>query len=107
MIESDWKKFSSIVPMLRERYLAERNAGIARILADPKKSETERFWDAMAEMKKEAKTLRMCLDDLSRSRLWLARVTMRDSGMLKQEDLADFSEELQKQVFDEAFGEKS
>jgi len=53
MIESDWKRFSAMVPMLRERYLATQNERIARILTDSNKNETERFWDALEEMKKE------------------------------------------------------
>ena len=106
MVESDWKKFSAMIPMLRERYLAEQNARIVRILADPKKNETERFWDAMDAMRKESKTLHICFDDLSRSKMWLTLISMRGAGMLKKEDLAGFSEELQKQVFDDPF-EKS
>jgi len=100
MIESDWKKFSAMVPMLRERYLATQNARIARLLADPKKNETERFWDALDEMKKEAQTLKTCLDGHSRSEMLFFLVLMRKVGMVKKEDLADFSEDLQKQLFD-------
>lgn len=100
MVESDWKKFSAMIPRLRERYLAEQNARVASVLIDPRKNETERFWDAMDVMQKESKTLRMCLDDLSRSKMWLTLITMRGAGMLKKEDLVGFSEELQKQVFD-------
>jgi len=102
-MESDWKKFRDMVPKLRERYLAERNARILRNLTDPKKTETERFWDAMDEMEKEARTLRKCLDGHSRSKMWLYMDIMRRAGMLKRGDLADFSEELQKQVFDDSF----
>jgi len=100
MIESDWKKFSAMVPMLRERYLATQNARIARMLTDPKKNETGRFWDAMDEMKREAETLRTCLDGHSRSEMIFYLVLMRKVGMVTKEDLADFSEDLQKQVFD-------
>ena len=50
-------------------------------------------------MRKEVKTLRTCSDDISRSKMWLTLISMRGAGMLKKEDLAEFSEELQKQVF--------
>ena len=103
MVESDWKKFNAMIPMLRERYLAEQNARIGRMLADPKKNETERFWDAMDAMQKESKTLRGCLDDHSRSKMELAMIRMRAAGMLKKEDLADFSPELQNLIFPDAF----
>ena len=105
-MESDWKKFSATLPIWRERYLAERNAHIARIITDSKKSETDRFWDAEEQIQKEVKTLRRCLDDISRSKMWLRLMAMRAAGMIRREDLAEFSEELQKQVFDDPFAPK-
>ena len=97
-MESDWKKFSAMIPMLRERYLAEQNARIVCMLADPKKNETERFWDAQDAIQKESKVLRRCLDDHSRSKMALAMLSMRVAGMLKKEDLANFSQELQELI---------
>lgn len=96
--ESDWKKFRAMVPVLRERYLAARNGPIAALLTDPKKNETERFWDAMAEMEKEAKVLRYCLDGHSRSKMWTYMLSMSHAGMMTKEDLAQFSDELQKEL---------
>ncbi|MBI2512974.1 MAG: hypothetical protein HYV96_13425 [Opitutae bacterium] len=96
--ESDWKKFRAMVPMLRERYLADRNARIAALLTASKKTETERFWDAMVEMEKEAKILHQCLDGHSRSKLWLFMHLMIHAGMLKKEDLTEFSDELQREA---------
>jgi len=103
-MESDWKKFRAMVPILRERYLAERNAGILRKFTDAKKTETERFWDAMEAMEVEARILRQCLDGHSRSKMWLYLLTMARAGMLKKEDLVGFSDELRQEVsyvFDE------
>ena len=102
--ESDWKRFRTIVPLLRERYLAARNVRIAALLADPAKSETERFWAAMEEMENEAKILRHCLDGHSRSKMWLFILSMIRAGMLEKADLAGFTGELQEKVahaFDE------
>lgn len=102
--ESDWKKFSAMVPALRERYLAQCNAKAAAMLTKPHKTETERFWDAMEEMEKEVKVLRSCLDGHSRSKMWLNLLTMARAGMLRKEDLAGFSPELRQEieyVFDE------
>ncbi len=67
--EADWRQFRDMVPKLRERYLAERNAKIAALLIDPEMNETERFWNAMEEMEKEANALRRCLDGHSRSKM--------------------------------------
>lgn len=100
-MESDWKKFSASLEPWRERYLARINARLTQVLTDPRQTETERFWAAHELIKKEAKTLQRCLDDLSRSKMWLRLVEMRAAGMIRREDLAGFSEELQRQVFDE------
>jgi hypothetical protein len=97
-MESDWRKFSEMVPKLRERYLAEQNARIVALLTDPKENETERFWDALEVMEREAKILQKCLDGHSRSKMQLFMLSMIGAGMLKKEDLAVFSEELRNQV---------
>ena len=98
MIESDWKKFRDMVPKLRERYLADRNTRLAAVLVDPAKNQTQRFWDAMEEMEREAKVLRQCLDGHSRSKMWLYMLTMIRAGMLTREDVAVFSADLQKEI---------
>jgi len=98
-MESDWKKFRAMLPVWRERYLAERNPRIMRALTNPEKTETERFWDAEEQIGQEAKTLHRCLDDLRRSTMWDRLMAMRAAGMIKREDLAEFSPELQSQVF--------
>ena len=97
-MEADWKKFRDMVPMLRERYLSERNVLVSRILIDPEKTETERFWDALEAMEKEAEVLRRCLDGHSRSKMWLYILTMIGAGMLRKEDMEEFSSELQQEV---------
>jgi len=84
--------------MLRERYLAEWNARIAGTLTNPNKNETERFWDSFEIMEKQAKVLRRCLDGHSRSKMWLFMISMVRVGMLKREDLSQFSEELQREL---------
>src|SRR5262245_50598636 len=98
MIESDWKKFRDMVPKLRERYLANRNARLATLLTAPTKSETERFWDAMEEMEREARVLQQCLDGHSRSKMWLYMLTMIRAGMLSRDDTKVFSADLQKEI---------
>ena len=97
-MESDWTQFRDMVPRLRDRYLAARNARLVTLLTDPEKTETERFWDAMEEMEREARVLRECLDGHSRSKMWLYILAMIRAGMLSKEDINVFSEDLQKQV---------
>ena len=99
-MESDWKKFRAKLDQWRERYLATQNARLAAVLLDESKSPTERFWEAKNALDDEARTLRQCLDDYSRSTMWLKLLAMRSADMIQREDLREFSEELQRQVFD-------
>jgi len=93
--ESDWKQYSSIVEELRERYLKEKNQGFINMLSDPDKNATENFWDTLEKMKEETKTLELCLGKHSRSSMFIQMLAMCTHGMLTNEDLANFSEELQ------------
>ena len=98
MLESDWKKISKLLPFLRERYLTEQNARLVRMLTEQGKGDTDRFWDTLKEMKQQSKILVQCLDGYSRSNMEAHMVQMLHVGMLKQGDLAAFSEELQKNL---------
>lgn len=98
--ESDWKKFRVLVPVWRERYIGERNAKIKAMLDESKTTETERFWEVHRMMEKDARILETCLDGYSRSKMWFHLMLMRKAGMITRDDLAGFSQELQKQIFD-------
>lgn len=96
--ESDWKRFRDKAEELRERYLAETNPRLVAMLIDPVKTPTERFWDTFEEMKKEKRILEDCLDGHSRSKMFGFMCSMLRCGMLKEEDLNEFSEELREQL---------
>ncbi|HDP67112.1 MAG TPA: hypothetical protein ENN20_01275 [Candidatus Marinimicrobia bacterium] len=97
-MERDWKAYSRMVPELRERYLKEKNAEIVQILEVEDKSQTERFWDAQDKIEQERKILEACLDPHSRSMMHTHLFLMYRSGMLKDADLENFSEELREQI---------
>ena len=96
--ESDWKRFRKIVPDLRERYLKEKNHELVGMLTAPDKTPTEQFWDTFERMKKEGKILTDCLDPHSRSNMFMSMMLMLRYGMLIEEDLEGFSEELQREL---------
>jgi hypothetical protein len=96
--ESDWKQFRDMVEFLRERYLKETNQRLNEILTDGDRTATDQFWDTFEEMKKEKKILQDCLDQHSRSQMYLSMLLMLRYGMLKEADLKGFSEELQEQL---------
>ena len=96
--ESDWKQFRDMVEFLRERYLKETNQRLNEFLTDGDRTATDQFWDTFEEMKKEKKILQNCLDQHSRSQMYLSMLLMLRYGMLKEADLKGFSEKLQEQL---------
>jgi len=96
--ESDWKQFRDQVAFLRERYLKEKNQQLLEMLTDSERTPTAQFWDTFDQMKKEQKVLRDCLDGHSRSNMYFSMHLMLNYGMLKEEELDEFSEALREQL---------
>jgi len=94
--ESDWKKFRNSLDKWRERYLQRKNGEIRAILEDKNLNETEKFWDIVEFQKNESKRLRDCLDGYSRSNMTSHMAIMKRYEMICQDDIEEFSEELQK-----------
>ena len=94
--ESDWKKFRNSLDKWRERYLKWKNGEIRSILEDKNRNETEKFWDIVEFQKTEAKKLRDCLNNNSRSNMTLHIALMKRYKMIDQDDIDEFSEELQR-----------
>ncbi|MDZ7720644.1 MAG: hypothetical protein U5K72_17640 [Balneolaceae bacterium] len=94
----DWKTFCDMLPELRERYLAERNPTFIKLLNSDKRTPTEQFWDTLDAMKEEAKILRDCLDGYTKSNMDMHILMMLRHGLMKEEDLDSFSEELREWV---------
>jgi hypothetical protein len=92
--ESDWKKFRTIVPGLRERYLRERNSELSAILQDESLTPTNQFWTASDRIEEIRKILRSCLDGHSRSKMMNFLAIMYRHQMLTESDLNAFSEEI-------------
>jgi hypothetical protein len=93
--ESDWKRFRDSLDKWKERYLKRKNAEISAILENKDWSETNKFWEIVEFQKAESKILRNCLDGLSRSNMTLHIALMKKVKMIDQEDIEEFSEELQ------------
>lgn len=93
--ESDWKRLRNSLDQWRERYLKRKNGEIRAILENKDLTETERFWNIVEFQKTESKMLRNCLDGHSRSNMALHMALMKKYEMIYQEDIEEFSEELQ------------
>ena len=94
--ESDWKKFRNSLDKWRELYLKRKNDEIRAILEDNNRDETDKFWDIVEFQKNESIKLRDCLDDISRSKMFMHMLFMKKYKMICKEDIEEFSEELQK-----------
>ena len=96
--KADWKLFQQRLPEYRERYLQQRTQDFVRMLQDPSKTGTERFWDTHHAIEEEAKELRQMLDgyrkkDMEMRLAWLIR-----AGVAQHSDLSEYSEALQSDV---------
>lgn len=96
--ESDWKVYRKRVGEWRERYLAHRNREVVAVLSDENRTPTERFWDAKAMMEDEARILVDCLDHHARSAMRLNLMLMYRHGLVRDDDLDEFSAELHDHV---------
>jgi len=93
--KSDWKKFRDSLDNWRERYLKRKNEELMSILKKKDLDETKKFWDIAEFQKTEIKILRNCLDNYTRLNLSLHMALMKKCGMIDQEDIKEFSAELQ------------
>jgi hypothetical protein len=96
--ESDWKKFRTIVPELRERYLCARNTELIAIFQGESSTPTEKFWTASERMEEIGNILRTCLDDHRRSNFMHSLRLMYNHEIITDEDLDGFSKEVQERI---------
>jgi hypothetical protein len=96
--ESDWKTFKKLVPEIRERYLQRLNAELTEILQNQSLTSTEQFWTLQERVRELAQILRDCFDGHSRSKMLMSLLLMRRHEILIDEDLKQFSNEIQTQI---------
>jgi hypothetical protein len=96
--ESDWKKFRSIVPVLRERYLQARNTELVAIFEGESLTPTEKFWAASERIEEIGGILRICLDDHRRSKMIHSLRLMYRHQMITDEEVNAFSEEIRMRI---------
>lgn len=97
-LKQDWETFQNIIHRLRDRYLEERNKIFSEILSSPERTPTEQFWDTLEAMNEQKKILKDCLDGHTISNMDISIMLMLGYGIMKEEDLEVFSEELQEWI---------
>jgi hypothetical protein len=97
-LESDWKTYNKLVPLVRDRFLLGKNAELIAILSQESKTPTETFWEAKSLMDEQAEILSQCLGHHSRSHMWLSVLLLRRYGLIRDQDLEQFSESFRQEV---------
>lgn len=93
--ESDWKAYKEIFGHVQARFLEEVNQELIHLLANSDVAPGDRFQAADAKIKSTRKLLQHCFGAYSRSEMVLSLVAMQANRMLREEEIAVFSEEVQ------------
>ena len=96
--ESDWKVFKELHPVALERYFMRAVAGMQRKLGNARLTNRERFWEVVEQAREDQKEVRETFDDYRRSTAVIHLMIMRREGLIKEEEMARFSEDLQERM---------
>lgn len=92
--ESDWKRFKTLRQIALERFCERVLIDIGCIGADAGKSQHERYLDVYRLIQDRDEELGRAFNGLSRSKATGQIALIRSLGLLAEEELAGFSEEL-------------
>lgn len=96
--ESDWKRFKPLRQLALERFCEKVLLDIGRIGAEAGKSRHERYLDIYRLIHEKDKELVRTFDSLRRSTALVQLGLFRSHGLITEEELSGFSEELRVQV---------
>ena len=93
--EKDWKLFREKLPEWQEAYMERLIKDYAELL-DGDEAASEKFWTLDKRIRADRKRLGVCVDEVSRSKLQNILTGLIIENIITEDDLQDFSEELQK-----------
>ena len=93
--EKDWKLFREKLPEWQEAYMERLIKDYAELL-DSDEAASEKFWALDKRIRADRKRLGVCVDEVSRSKLQNILTGLIIENVISEDDLYDFSEELQK-----------
>jgi hypothetical protein len=107
-IESDWKIYTELVDGIEERFLEKRLAVTVALLQDKSQSALDRFGTVKEQLEKAGRDIKDCIARHSRSNIFPNVMQMHRSGLVDDEELKTFSDELQKALIrvDQIFGKR-
>lgn len=92
--KADWKLYNANLIGWRDRYIERINRTLIITLADVGAEAIERFWNAHDRINAESRLLRQCFDGGSRSTMIFHLLSMQAAGIIDENDLEGFSEEV-------------
>ena len=93
--EKDWKLFREKLPEWQEAYMERLIKEYAELLIGDEAA-SEKFWTLDKRMRADSQCLGVRVDELSRSKLQNILTGLIIENVISEDDLYDFSEELQK-----------
>ena len=95
--EQDWKLFREKVPTWQEKYMEKINQKIQKLLENPSKTASEKFWQIEKIIHNEKRNPGVLIE-MKRSLMFTNILSLLKSKCITIDDLSDFSEDLQKNV---------
>ncbi|MGN0502984.1 MAG: multidrug transporter [Ruminococcus sp.] len=95
--EIDWKLFRKMLPDWQERYMERLNQSYAELL-NSEMDPSDKFWTLERRIRKDKQCPGVIVRDMSRSQLYDIIIQLMVDGVICEQDLQDFSEELRDSV---------
>lgn len=93
---SDWKKFKVVREKALDRFCKRVLAEARSLCDDVEKAASERYGDLYELMQDRNKEMANAFDSFSRSRATLQLMVMRSMDLVPEEEISEFSPELQR-----------
>jgi len=93
--ESDWKIFRRLRELALERYCQRAIEDVRRVVGSQNRGYHERYLQLWELLKKHDETIEIAFDDPRRSQAVIQLANIDAEELLSQEELQQFSEELQ------------
>jgi hypothetical protein len=98
MKESDWKVFKELHEVALGRYFERMVAEMRGVLGDERLKDRDKFWTIVERAREAEQELRGVFDDFRRSTAEVKVLLMVSAGLVREDELARFSEELRGKV---------
>ena len=96
--ESDWKVFRKLRELALERYCERVLEDVRRLVNRRNRGPHERYLQLWELMRKHDKTIAICFNDPRRSQAFIQLANIDAEDLLTEEELNQFSEEMQEQL---------